>query len=53
VLVVRCNLSHAHEGINLVQLDASAVQVPPGLKLEGWTPRELQVRLKSSSSALP
>jgi uncharacterized protein (TIGR00159 family) len=53
VLVVRCNLSHAHEGGNLVHLDASAVQVPPGLRLEGWTPRELQVRLKSSSSALP
>jgi uncharacterized protein (TIGR00159 family) len=48
-LVARCNLAPAHEGINRIRIDASAVQVPPGIRLEGWTPRELQVRLTRSS----
>jgi uncharacterized protein (TIGR00159 family) len=52
-LVARCNLAGAHEGNNTVRLDASAVQMPPGIKLEGWTPHQLQVRLTSSSSASP
>jgi hypothetical protein len=49
-LVARCDLAGAHEGDNIVRLDASAVQIPPGIKLEGWTPHQLQVRLTSSGS---
>jgi len=49
-LVARCNLANAHPGLNVVRLDASAVAVPPGIRLEGWTPHELQVRLVRSSS---
>jgi diadenylate cyclase len=49
-VVARCNLAHAHEGVNRVRLDAAAVAVPPGFKLEGWTPHELQVVLTRSSS---
>ncbi len=52
-LVARCNLEGAHEGDNVVRLDASAVKVPPGVTLEGWRPHQLQVRLTSSSSASP
>ncbi|PWT82160.1 MAG: TIGR00159 family protein [Blastocatellia bacterium] len=52
-LVARCNLAAAHEGLNVVRLDASAVDVPPGIKLEGWTPHELQVRLTPSSAGTP
>jgi diadenylate cyclase len=48
-LVARCNLASAHQGLNVVRLDASSVAVPPGIKLEGWTPHELQVRLTPAS----
>jgi len=47
-LVARCDLANAHAGNNVVRLDSSAIDVPPGIKIEGWTPRELQVRLESS-----
>lgn len=47
-VVARCDLAAAHEGVNVVRLDASAVDVPPGIKLEGWTPHELQIRLTAS-----
>jgi uncharacterized protein (TIGR00159 family) len=50
-LVARCDLAHAHEGVNVVHLDASVVEVPPGIKLEEWNPHELQVHLTPSSSA--
>ena len=49
-LVARCNLANARQGLNVVRLDASAVAVPPGIKLEGWTPHELQIRLIPSSA---
>jgi len=48
-LVARCDLANAREGVNVVRLDASAVDVPPGIRLEGWTPHELQVRLARPS----
>jgi uncharacterized protein (TIGR00159 family) len=47
-LVARCDLGNAHEGTNVVQLDAATVELPPGIRLEGWTPHELQVRLTRS-----
>ena len=50
-LVARCDLASAHEGDNVVRLTAAAVNVPPGIKLESWTPHQLQVRLTHSSSA--
>jgi uncharacterized protein (TIGR00159 family) len=50
-LVARCSLAHAHEGVNRIHVDASAVAAPPGITLESWTPRDLQVRLTRSPSA--
>jgi uncharacterized protein (TIGR00159 family) len=50
-LVARCDLANAHEGENVVMLTAAAVDVPPGIRLEGWTPHQLQVRLTHSSGA--
>jgi diadenylate cyclase len=50
-LVARCDLANAHTGNNVVRLDASAIDVPPGIRIEGWTPHELQVRLESPAGA--
>src|SRR5262245_29215929 len=50
-VVARCDLAAAHEGVNVVRLDSSAVDLPPGIKLEGWTPHELSIRLTASSGA--
>jgi hypothetical protein len=44
-LVARCSLADAHQGLNVVRLDATALEVPPGIRVEGWTPHELRVRL--------
>jgi diadenylate cyclase len=50
-VVARCDLAAAHEGVNVVHLDSSAVELPPGIKLEGWTPHELSIRLTASPGA--
>jgi uncharacterized protein (TIGR00159 family) len=50
-LVARCDLATARAGTNVVHLDSSAIDVPPGIKVESWTPRELQVRLESAAPA--
>src|SRR5215467_13605207 len=32
-LVARCDLANAHAGNNVVRLDSSAIDVPPGIKI--------------------
>jgi diadenylate cyclase len=49
-VVARCDLAQAHEGLNVVRLEATALDVPPGITIEGWTPHELQVRLAALSA---
>jgi uncharacterized protein (TIGR00159 family) len=51
-LVARCDLSQAHVGMNVVRLNASVLGVPPGIHVEGLSPRQLRVdlvELKSSA----
>ncbi|MGH9142135.1 MAG: hypothetical protein ACRD2I_13465, partial [Vicinamibacterales bacterium] len=50
-LVARCDLAHAHAGMNAVSLRADALDVPSGIRVEGMTPLRINVRLESSSSA--
>lgn len=47
-LVARCDLSSAHEGQNTIQLQAGALDVPFGFRIEGIAPREVSVRLAST-----
>ena len=49
-LVARCDLAGAHEGMNVIHLDASVFNVPPGIKVEGLAPHELRVRLARAPS---
>ena len=49
-LVARCDLGGAHEGMNVIHLDASVFDVPPGIKVEGLAPHELRVRLARAPS---
>ncbi len=44
-LVARCDLSHAHDGVNVIHLSASVFDAPPGIKVEGLAPHELRVTL--------
>jgi len=44
-LVARCDLSHAHGGVNVVHLNASVFDTPPGIRVEGLAPHELRVTL--------
>jgi diadenylate cyclase len=48
-LVARCDLRAAHEGANIIQLQSGAFDVPFGLRIEGIAPREVNVRLASTS----
>ena len=50
-LVAQCNLSNVHEGMNVVRLDSSVFAVPVGVRVEGWTPRELRIQLTSAADA--
>jgi len=43
--VARCDLSHAHPGANVVRLNASNLDVPPGIRVESLSPRQLRVDL--------
>jgi uncharacterized protein (TIGR00159 family) len=52
-LVAHCDLAKSHEGMNVIRLDASAVDMPPGVKMESWTPHQLQVRLTRASGGAP
>ena len=52
-VVARCDLSSAHEGVNVVRLDSSSVIAPPGIRVEGWSPHELQVRLAPVGGGTP
>jgi len=46
-LIVRCDLSAAHEGTNTIQLRTTAFDVPFGLTIEDIAPRQVNVRLAS------
>jgi diadenylate cyclase len=46
-LVARCDLGSAHEGANVVRIDATAVDTPFGIRVETMAPRQLSVRLQS------
>jgi diadenylate cyclase len=52
-LVARCDLAHAHEGVNAVRLQADVFGLPPGVKVEGMAPHELSVRLTTVPSTRP
>jgi uncharacterized protein (TIGR00159 family) len=53
-LVARCDLSQAHPGPNVVRLNASVFEVPPGVRVESLSPRQLRVDLvELKSSARP
>jgi hypothetical protein len=52
-LVARCDLAHAHEGVNAVHLEADVFGVPPGIRVEGVAPHELSVRLTRVPSSRP
>jgi diadenylate cyclase len=43
--VARCDLSQAHPGPNVVRLNASNLDVPPGIRVESLSPRQLRVDL--------
>jgi diadenylate cyclase len=49
-LVARCDLAGAHSGMNIIHLDPSMLDVPPGIKVEGLSPRELRVHLTGTPS---
>jgi hypothetical protein len=49
-LVARCDLSTAHERANTIQLRSSNFEVPFGFRIEGITPRQVNVRLASTSA---
>jgi hypothetical protein len=44
-LVARCDLSHAHDGVNVIHLNASVFDTPLGIRVEGLSPHELRVTL--------
>ena len=50
-LVARCDLARAHEGMNVIHLDGSVFDVPPGIQVEGLTPHDLRVRLAGGESS--
>src|SRR5262245_42720205 len=53
-LVARCDLSQARPGSNVVRLSASMLAVPPGVRVESLSPRQLRVDLVDlKSSAHP
>jgi len=51
VLVARCDLKSAHDGKNAIGLAAGAFNVPFGPRIEGFTPRQITVRLERNSVA--
>jgi len=50
-LVARCELTSAQDGRNDIELAAGAFNVPFGLRIEGFTPRQVTVRLERNSVA--
>jgi len=48
-LVARCDLAHAHAGVNVVHLNATIFDVPPGIRVEGLAPHDLRVTLTGST----
>jgi uncharacterized protein (TIGR00159 family) len=52
-LVARCDLSHAHPGANLIRLDASILEVPPSIRVESLSPRQLRVNLAELKTSAP
>src|SRR5262249_44627313 len=47
-LIFRCDLTGAHKGMNAVPFQADSLTVPLGMRVEGLTPREVNVLLKAN-----
>jgi uncharacterized protein (TIGR00159 family) len=52
-LVAHCDLASAHEGVNAIRVQADNFGLPLGLKVEGFSPRQVTVRLAAGSASLP
>src|SRR5215471_12962305 len=50
-VAARCDLSAAHEGMNVIPLGAEAVDTPFGITVEALAPRQLRVQLLNASRA--
>ena len=50
-LVVACDLASAHEGSNAIPFTAAMLDVPFGLRVEGFTPHQVRVRLTAVASS--
>lgn len=48
-VAARCDLSSAHEGLNVIPLSAGAVEAPFGITVEALAPRQVRVQLLSAS----
>lgn len=49
-LVARCDLTSAHQGVNVIPLNACSLDVPLGVKVDRLAPRELRVTLANVES---
>jgi uncharacterized protein (TIGR00159 family) len=50
-VAARCDLSAAHEGVNVIPLSAAAVDTPFGITVEALAPRQVRVQLLNASRA--
>lgn len=50
-VAARCDLSAAHEGLNVIPLSAQAVDTPFGISVEALAPRQVRVQLLNASRA--
>jgi uncharacterized protein (TIGR00159 family) len=48
-VAARCDLSAAHEGVNVIPLSAAAVDTPFGITVEALSPRQVRVQLLNAS----
>jgi uncharacterized protein (TIGR00159 family) len=50
-VAARCDLSAAHEGVNVIPLSPDAVDTPFGISVEALAPRQVRVQLANPSRA--
>jgi diadenylate cyclase len=50
-VAAHCDLSAAHEGVNVIPLSAEAVDTPFGITVEALAPRQVRVQLLNASRA--
>jgi len=50
-VAARCDLSAAHEGVNVIPLSAETVDTPFGITVEALAPRQVRVQLLNASRA--